>query len=466
MPGDGHPDPGKHPGRFRVFGKNRYELGKSAVLQSPKRARFLMKALSRLAAEHPELAKAGGGVSSSRDIERENPGLAREIEGMASALGTEPSEVFAARRVLERVASPACTNFGAVPPATREDHVVVSWNFDAPHAFRWLMGRFPFFVREIEGTRPYLCFGFPGLYGIGILNCDGLSCVVNAVGLTDSGEGLSPFELNNIAMENCSTVDEAAEVFRAGPRQVTRCMESGMLMNWNMIWADSAGALSVFEYSHNNFHQEKASDDGVIASTNHHQFLDRGLSGSFDPDSQELIAGSYSRLARTWRLLGEHQGRIDQLVARRITSDHIPDYSLLRDFGIDRQWWEPMVDDATVCAHPWNFKRHLLRGEIWLALVELSVSTTLYSIQVYPKRYTVWLAPGHPCRKLSTPYFWGKALGVDVEGLPGAIGAEARNPARETTPRGMFRKAAGPVESLLADLWCRVLELMERKNFS
>jgi hypothetical protein len=67
------------------------------------------------------------------------------------------------------------------------------------------MGRFPFYVRKIKGYHPYLCLdhslmGLPLAFGFGVMNSQGLCSVYNAVGVTDGGEGLTFFELNNMMM--------------------------------------------------------------------------------------------------------------------------------------------------------------------------------------------------------------------------------------------------------------------------
>jgi len=375
-------------------------------------------------------------------------------------------DLVAARSIMESIILPQCTNFGAVAPATREGDVLVSWNFDASVVLKFLMGRFPFFVQEVEGTIPYLCLGVPGLFGIGILNAQGLCCVVNAVGVTDGGAGISPFELNHQAMESCSTVKEAAQVFQENPRQTTRSMALGMLMNWNMIWADREGSLAVLEYSHNHFHRQDAGEEGFVASANHHQFLDRTRSGSFDPLSQAMIAGSYSRLGRMWALLREHHGRIDPLVAKLIVSDHLPDYSLLEEFGIKGEWWEDKPDDATICAHSWNLKKHLLKGEVFAAMEENSWSTTLYSLQIQPLTHTVWFANGHPCRNPSQPFCWAKELGVSEATVDRVPAAAYRFEPRKHLHRGaMFRRDARPLRSLLTRIWFIVIKVVEGVAF-
>lgn len=454
---------------LRISGSDRLELGRSAAAVSGRTVIPLIRLLSRWLKSSTAAKQRADRYHRliRRTLYRQFPETARELEGAARGLSLHPEDLLYARVALQNLFPTGCTNFGAVPPATDDDSIMISWNFDIVFLFKLIMGRFPLFVREVEGTIPYLCVGTPVLWDIGILNSEGLCCVNNAVGMTDAGGGFHPFELIGRAMETCSTVREAAGVFDEGPRMATRCMFIGMLMNSNTIWADRDGSLSVFEYSHNHFHEEPAGPQGIIASANHHQFLDNRLSGSFDPDSQEFIAGSYSRLGRMWNLLREYHGRINPQVAKTMTSDHIPDYTLLKDFGIARRWWEEKLDDSTICAHAWNFGKHLRRGEFGRAFDEISASCTLYSFQIQPLSHTVWLTNGFPCRNPAVPTYWGRILGAGGEppqSVP--VHAEPGRPRRYREHSGIFRHDAGPLESGLRKVWLDIIEMAERPNFS
>ncbi|MHB8894096.1 MAG: carcinine hydrolase/isopenicillin-N N-acyltransferase family protein [Candidatus Geothermincolia bacterium] len=445
-----------------VRGKDRFELGREAARVSGRRTKVIVKALAQWAKAHPTVLDEIG-----------RPGLAglepaarMELEGAAGALCLADDDLLAARRVFESMAQTACTNFGAVGPATEDGGEMLSWNMDLPPYFWVLLGRFPLFVRDLDGYIPYVCFGVPALMGIGVMNVEGLTCVVNAVGMTDEGEGMSAYELNNTAMETCSTVDEAAKVYQQGPRGVIKGMTFALLMNFNTIWTDRAGNLSLFEYSHNYFHEEKAGGKSTIASTNHHQFIDRSLDGSFDPSTQKLITGSFARLGRMYALLDEYRGRIGPEVARKIVSDHTPDYSLLEEFGIKPEWWEGKIDDSTICAHAWNLKKHLLRGEFAEASMEVGFSTTMYSMQYQPHKMTSWFALGHPCKNPVVPIYWGNLLGSDAERYPGALEPHEVFRSRRETVRGSgFRRDATGCAGALGRAWVAITRAAEKPNF-
>ncbi len=342
------------------------------------------------------------------------PAQLERIRGLSRALGSDAREATAAGLALASLPGTGCTNFAAVPPATSDGKVYVSWNFDLSPFIRMLIGRMPLYVRDIAGSRPYLCLGMPVLFGIGVMNGDGLSSCVNSVGAMDGGEGLTFFELNNLAMETQSTVDGAVSVWRDNPREVLPGVAVAIIMNANSIFADAGGDAAVIEHSHHHMAVEKAADHGgVLASANHHQFLDRSLSGGADPSTEPIIAGSFARLARMWELLEMFRGDIDRAKIRMITTDHGLNYSTLAEFGMERGPYDERVDDATICCHPWNFFRHLRRMELLDALVEMNIARTLNSILMDPGRCTVYITPGNPCRKQYVPVWVGDVLRME-----------------------------------------------------
>jgi hypothetical protein len=342
------------------------------------------------------------------------PAYLERSAGLSRALGLETHEVITGSLTLPAVLRAGCTNFAAVPPATVGDRIFVSWNFDLVPIFRLMMGKMPLYVRDVQGFKPYVCVGVPVLFGLGIMNGDGLSAAANAVGAMDGGEGLTYFELNNLAMETQSSVDGVEGVWRGNPREIVPGLAATVLLNGNNLFADMDGEAVLIEYSHNHMHVEKASGhNGVLASTNHHQFLDRKLTGGADPSFEPLIAGSFARLGRMWELLETFHGSIDTRVAKLIVSDHGLNYESLVEYGMDRGEYEERIDDATICCHPWNFFRHLRRLELQDAMIEWSVATTLYSMLMDPMHCTIWLVAGRPCRKQYTPIWLGDALRMD-----------------------------------------------------
>ena len=342
------------------------------------------------------------------------PAYLERVAGLSRALGLERDELISGSLAISSVINTGCTNFAAIPPATIDDRVFVSWNLDLSPFFRLLVGRMPLYIRDVEGSKPYVCMGWPVLFGIGVMNGDGLCSAVNSVGAMDSGEGLTFFELNNLAMETQSTVDGAMSVWEDNPREVVPGLAIAIIMNSNSIFADMGGDAAVFEHSHNHMTVERAGDhDGVIASANHHQFLDRGLSGGADPSIEPMIAGSFARLERMYELLQTFRGSIEPRIIKLIVSDHGLNYESLKEFGMDREWHEERVDDATICCHPWNFFHHLRRFELEEAVVEFNAAKTLNSILMDPKRCTIYLTLGNPCRRQYIPIWLGNALRME-----------------------------------------------------
>jgi len=340
-------------------------------------------------------------------------GLER-LQGLSRATGVEMSRILSTSPG-NPLPAPGCTNFAAVPPATPDNQVYLSWNLDLPASYGFSMGRFPFHVRKIRDYHPYLCLGLPlGVamgFGFGVMNSEGLCSAMNAVGMTDGGYGLTYFELNNMFMERCSTVCEAIEILKNNPRFVAPGQASNILLNANLLLADAKGDAALVEYSHHHIEVTRASaHEGILASANHHQFIDRAKTGSVTPVDEELIAGSYARLSRMWELLRVYHGSINPRVAQTITSDHTVNYDALREFSIETPWHGERIEDSTICAHPWNLRRHILKGEFAQAYAENMISTSVAGILLEPRLCTLWFHKGHPCRQRYRPYWLGDVL--------------------------------------------------------
>ena len=112
-------------------------------------------------------------------------------------------------------------------------------------------------------------------------------------GIRDAQESRGLGDVYKRQMESQSTVDGAVSVWNDNPREVVPGLAIAIIMNANNIFADMNGDAVVIEHSHNHMAVENAADHGgVLASANHHQFLDRTLSGGADP----LSAVSYTHL--------------------------------------------------------------------------------------------------------------------------------------------------------------------------
>ncbi|MBU1672132.1 MAG: C45 family peptidase [Actinobacteria bacterium] len=388
------------------------------------------------------------------------PSSLERLEGIARATGLDQDELVATSGVIGGMLVPRCTNFAAAPPATGDDGAYVSWNVDLSLLFRLLLGRMPLFVVRLPDRKPYVAFGIPALVGIGVLNSEGLSMAANAVGMTDGGDGMHAAELNNMAMETCSTVDEAIRVYSDNPRETFVGSTVTILLNSNTTWGDAPGSIATLEYSHNHVGVGKT-DRGILAEANHHQYLDRSLSGGVDPGEQAAIAGSFARLGRMWSLLEQYHGQITPRIGRLIVSDHGTDYSLLEPYGISRPWYQTPIDDATICAHHWNALDYVKKGRFMDALVVLATSCTVYQMMISPRALSVYYCLGWPCRHPHVPLDFSALLDAEPS-MPELVEAAPAPRARLRTSRPYVTSFAWPLSTRDAGLRSRFRRVAER----
>lgn len=307
-----------------------------------------------------------------------------------------------------------CTNLVAVPPATKDDGVFALWNMDI---FRFVNLVLPFLRFYVVKTQPYdyLALGLPGIGGLGILNEKGVASVYNAVGLKDGGNsGENVLQFNNKIMRTCANVDEVIDTFEKTERYTVPGQAISIFLNLNSMWCDSTGDAATIEYSYRHFIAKKVDSTGIMASTNHHQYLDPQLTGCSTPSTQHAIAGSYARLGRAWELalkIAENE-KFDLDMMKRFASDHGINYDLLRETHFDLPDPESglLVDDSTICCHLFNVPRYLKQGKIMDAAVSALEGETLQSYIIDPKNYILHVCKGKPCSNSYIAYDVGKAF--------------------------------------------------------
>jgi len=300
-----------------------------------------------------------------------------------------------------------CTTLVAVPPATKDGEIYLLWNFDILRPAKVIFDRCRFFVANSGGYN-YVAWGIPGWLHIGMMNEKGLCFVGNAVGMKDGdGKGTTILEIIQSALSSCSTVDEVSKLYSESTRLVLPGYSAAIFANLNSMWADEQGNAVTIEYSKNHIAVRPIGESGIMVETNHHQYLDRRLSGSADPDRQNAIAGSYGRLGRAWEMAEEYAGKFDLETVVRFASDHGKNYSLLPDFEIPQTG---VVDDSTICCHLWNYGWYLRRFRLKKALDAMAEGETVYSFILQPRKRTIWLCRGKPCRSKYMPLEFGKAL--------------------------------------------------------
>jgi hypothetical protein len=219
-----------------------------------------------------------------------------------------------------------CTNSASASPATVDGEVFLTWNDDLSCSSKAsftdifadaypevdapiYLGMPALYVRDIEGYNKVACYGLP-VAEIGLMNDKGLACVINACEARDEeGTGLTPVDLISKAMETCSDVHQAAELINSTPR-----LGIGNPQNYfNCLFADTQGGIASVEATHNYFAVKYGKETGgILASGNHHQWLDYNISGAYDPERKPYgYKSSWIRTGRMWYLLRKNYGKID-----------------------------------------------------------------------------------------------------------------------------------------------------------
>lgn len=329
------------------------------------------------------------------------PQRLERLKGLASSLGTSVENLQAISIYLSKAIMGGCTASFCAPPATKDGEVYLSWNIDFFKAAEIIGKFFMFYISEIPGYNRYVAFGIPCLLAAPLLNEFGLSCVDAAVGLKDGGgKGLMDTEISGLCMEKCRDVSEVLNTYKNVRLYSFPGITGGMLLNLNFIWGDWAGNGVAIEHSSNYIHYEYAKH-GILAIANHHQFLDRKLTGSPDPDELPAISGSYCRLGRMWNLLKKNKGNIDLSILKRIMADHNLETEHIKDYN----YTEP-VDDGTLCVHYWNIKKYLRERRFRSAIEAYFMGKTVGSVIIQPKSLIINRCSGNPCSRPYRPIYF------------------------------------------------------------
>jgi hypothetical protein len=189
------------------------------------------------------------------------PWYADELEGAAEAAAVDPRALFAcvieeiwyvpyARRLQGR-----CTDLVAVPPATRDDHVLVAHNNDMPRSYQ----------DELVAIE-YAVPGEPVVFGIG--NGVWMSCGWNDAGISLSGNELAPLD---------ERVGIPREVqYRAMLRQPTldralgEALRHDRASSYNQVLVTSSGDVIDVEGSATDAELIGVDDRGHLVHTNHY----------------------------------------------------------------------------------------------------------------------------------------------------------------------------------------------------
>jgi hypothetical protein len=374
-----------------------YEIGKSLKYFF----NFLKFFISKIDKNNLEYSKRYLSV-----LKEKYPEKLERFAGISSSTGIDIYRLNFISILFSKLFKIACTDTFSAPPATSDGKVYLTWNMDIFGASRIFLNFLRLIVIEIPNFKRYVGFGLPILGTIGILNQDGLAYVGTAVGLKDGNgtDGLLDMDINNLCMEKCEDVESVVKLYRENKVTSIKGLTASIFLNLNCIWGDAEGKGVAIEHSSKYIHFEFAKE-GILAIANHHQFLDRNLTGSPTPSQMNAITGSYCRLGRVWKLLRENKGNISLDVLKKISSDHILEKEHVKDFSYN----EP-IDDGTICCHYWNLKSYLKKGEIKRAYECYLTGKTLISYIIEPKDLIIYRCRGNPCRNFYHQYDFKRAL--------------------------------------------------------
>jgi Acyl-coenzyme A:6-aminopenicillanic acid acyl-transferase. len=150
--------------------------------------------------------------------------------------------------------------------------------------------------------------------GDGLMNDKGLAAVINACWVREEeGGGLTRKERLSKVMETCSDVYQVVELLNSAPRFSKFGIGEDRQHQWNYLFADVNEGIASVEATHNYFAVKYGKETGgILASGNHHQFLDYNITGSWSKERKPNgYKSSWIRTGRMWDLLRENHGEID-----------------------------------------------------------------------------------------------------------------------------------------------------------
>ena len=302
-----------------------------------------------------------------KTLEKSYPSFLQRIKGKSDALNINLQELVNIDMLYLSMLlkDGGCTDTAVSSAASKNNQSYLSWNVDTKYWYKIFFSRYfrppPVVICDIEGKNKYVKLSIlSSIFGFGLVNEHGLSYVATAVFSNETAEGLSSLELNNIAMETCSTIDEVANLYRSSNRSsgmIDLQNLYGLTSNLNTLWSDMSGEVMLIEYNHSNIFIKK---DVLLAETNHYQFLGNKNEGDLD---------SNLRLNRAYELLEKYNGSIDiKFFKNVLTCDH--------GGGLKKD----KPDNHDICKH--NFKQRF---------------GTICSIIIVPKKLVGYYCPGNPC---------------------------------------------------------------------
>lgn len=339
-------------------------------------------------------------------LKKSYPEFLKELEGLSDSTGIKLERIIAIQDLFQHFLGGACTVTASTGNATRNNETYLTENYDYSferkgifkisllkilvipiiRSYTWGWNKFLNIARPGPQHYKYAFIGIPIISETPLLNEKGLGYGGTGTHITnnesrqvDEGPGILPYNLNRIAMRTCKNVSEVAVLFNNSERAAYK--NKVWLHDYDYdssIWCDREGNILVIEQSHSyikivfgNSTDVTGAPEGILWHTNHHIWLDANKTGSIYPGEEGNKKSSFFREKRAHELLELNYGNITLDVCKNITRDHGKGSN------------ENGKDSFDICRHP-------DRNDF---------SITLFSWIIMPKKMTVYLTYGSPCKR-------------------------------------------------------------------
>jgi predicted choloylglycine hydrolase len=348
-------------------------------------------------------------------LNRYYPDYIKRLEGLADVLNVPLEKLIETHLKIASIFNYGCTNMACAKTATKDGKNYVTWNADFYASFKIL---FPiafdlplYTLTDVEGSNRYMTMGIPLIAGFGHLNDKGLGLTTSAVHSEDNGSGLTVFELTSMVMEKCSDVPCAVKTIESLPRASSPVSS---LFTSNYLLVDSLGNIATVEATHNYF-AVNYGENGILAQANHHQFLDRALSGGLGPDNNGYPS-SWIRAGRAWDLLKDNYGNIDITMLETFTTDTENGINIMgKNIGGNNSISRNMFPFGWLDYYAGSLTgKYYYMGKpaAFADPVILLPDQTDFSIIIDVNDKVIWWAGGHPGVVKHLPIYCAKYLGT------------------------------------------------------
>lgn len=345
-----------------------YQHGQQVAWLRPYIIHAVEARLAQIAGDRPDESFAALVQETAQVLQTADPATLDFIRGQADSLGLDFEWLlnyslvsFLRDALTTRRAQPApaagssgpageCTTWAARAPITADGQPILVKNRD------YFLEHLP--LQMIAQAEPAAGYGYvyvtsagnPGVFVAG-LNEAGLAVADTHVPCSDVGPGLPTFALSMYLLEEHPTVASALSYLQSVPR----------LGRNNLILADAAGQLAVFENGHRRSAVLQA-ENGYLIATNH--FNSTAMKDCFvDTEPPALRGNTFARYDKVRAELTAAHGRVDVALAQELMTSH--DGPL-----------------ASLCRHP---------------LPESNISTISTTI-LLPARREIHFCHGQPCQ--------------------------------------------------------------------